>query len=241
MKFYDFQEKENRIDIFDERFYKIGDKFYRNVTTILGIINKGYAFDEWLKNSGHNAELITDRAGRFGTNLHTLIQRFLQGETVSYYNNQTEGERVSTALWERFNIWLDFWRELNKNFTVEYNDENIEKICYCDKYEYAGTLDFVARINGEPTIFDWKSGNYLGNQEKLQMIAYMHMVDVKKAKLIWMPAKKPNKKGYRIIDVDFSEAGMELFLATKKIFDMEHKDKPKVLTLPIETSLQTFR
>ena len=29
MKFYEFNEEEKRIDIFNERFYKIEDKFYR--------------------------------------------------------------------------------------------------------------------------------------------------------------------------------------------------------------------
>jgi len=242
MKFYEIQDKENRIDVFNERWYKNGEKFYRNVTTILGIIDKGYNFDEWLKNNGHNAELITDRAGRFGTNLHKLIQRFLTGESVSYYDNQAEGDRVSTALWERFNIWLDFWRELNKDHKVGYAPEHdCEQIGYCEEYKYAGTLDFIADIDGIVTLFDWKSGNYLGNQEKLQMIAYMHMKEITKAKLIWLPAKKPNKKGYRIIDVEYTKEGFDLFLATKKIFDMENTDKPKILTLPIETSLETFK
>ena len=241
MKFYEIQDKENRIDVFNERWYKNGERFYRNVTTILGIIDKGYNFDEWLKNNGPNAELITDRAGRFGTNLHKLIQRFLTGESVSYYDNQAEGDRVSTALWERFNIWLDFWRELNVTHEVEYEKEDCEVIGYCEEHEFAGTIDFIAYLDGKKTMFDWKSGNYIGNQEKLQMIAYMNMKIVGNAKLIWLPAKKPNKKGYRIIDVEYTKEGMDLFLATKKIFDMENTDKPKILTLPIETSLLTFK
>ena len=241
MKFYEIQDKENRIDVFNERWYKNGDKFYRNVTTILGIINKGYNFDEWLKNNGHNAELITDRAGRFGTNLHKLIRRFLIGESVSYYDNQAEGDRVSTALWERFNIWLKIWKKLNEEHKIEYEIEDCERICYCDEHEFAGTVDFIADVDGKPTIFDWKSGNWLGNSEKLQMIAYMHMVKAKKAKLIWLPSKHVNNNGYRIIDVEYTKEGMDLFLATKKIFDMENTDKPKILTLPIETSLETFK
>ena len=47
MKFYEFDENEKRVDIFNERWYRHpkSGKFYRNVTTILGIIDKVYQYD----------------------------------------------------------------------------------------------------------------------------------------------------------------------------------------------------
>ena len=100
MKFYSFREDEKKVDIFNERFYRHPEtgKFYRNVTTILGIISKGYNYDEWLKNNGHNAEIIVDRAGKFGTEFHKLVEllnhyfhlfvltfHFLEKYTLYYY------------------------------------------------------------------------------------------------------------------------------------------------------------
>ena len=240
MKFYEIQDKENRIDVFSERWYYVNDKFYRNVTTILGIIHKGYNFDEWLKNNGHNSEIIMDRAGTFGTDFHSLIQKFLLGETVSYYNHQAQGEKYSTALWERFCIWLDFWKELNQK-EVSYEQEDCEKIMINKEYGYAGTLDFIATVDGVKTLFDWKSGNHIGNQEKLQMTAYMNMAGIDKAILVHIPAVKPNKKGYRLTEVKYSQEGFDLFIATKKIFDMENRDEPKIKTLPIELSIETLK
>lgn len=238
MKFYQFQENENRIDIFNERWYKHPKtgKFYRNVTTILGIIDKGYQYDEWLKNNGHNAEIIVDRAGMFGTNFHRLVENFLKGLDVGYYDNIHLGDRTATEIWERFNLWLEFWKELNLK-KVEYKPEGIEYITYSEEHEYAGTIDLVCRIDGEPTIIDWKTGNIIGNKEELQMTAYMQTLGIQKGILVHIPAKKPNKKGYKLVEVPYNSYKFELFLATKKIFDMENTDKPKVLTLPLKLNI----
>jgi len=245
MKFYEFHENEKRVDIYNERFYPITIKgkveWLRNVTTLLGIINKGYNFDEWLKNVGHNAEIITDRAGKFGTAVHTLIQRYLLKEEVSYYDNTSFGDRVATELWERFNRWLDFWKELNSKYKVEYDPKNIEYITYSEKYRYAGTIDLICTVDGVKTIMDWKTGNYLGSKEKHQMVAYMNTINCNKAYLVHIPSKKPNKKGYRPIEVNYTDELFQLFLSIKKVFDSENKDLPKILTLPLSVSLADLK
>lgn len=235
MKFYEFNEDEKRVDIFNERFYRNpkNGEFYRNVTTILGIINKGYNYDEWLKNNGHNAEIIMDRAGKFGTEFHKLVELFLKGETLKYFDLTYLGDKTATDLWERFNIWVSFWKELNEDHKVTYKQEGIEFITFSEKHKYAGTIDLVCRIDDELTILDWKTGNHLGNKEKLQMTAYMDTIGCAKAKLIHIPAEKPNKKGYRITEVEYKPELFNLFLATKQVFDSENKDEPKVLTLPL--------
>jgi len=238
MKFYKIDEDQKRIDCFNERFYKIGDKFYRNVTTILGIIDKGYNYVEWLKQTGYNSEIIIDRAGKFGTAFHSLVERYLLGEKIKYFDNQYLGDQTATALWERFMLWIDFWKELNGKYKVEYKPEAVEYICHSDKHEYAGTIDLVARLDDELVIFDWKTGNYVGEKEKLQLTAYMYATGKEnpQAKIIHIPAKKPNKKGYRITDVPFDVNMFDLFLASKKLFDSQNHDSPKVLTLPLEIS-----
>ena len=246
MKFYEFNEDEKKVDIFNERFYprKIGKetKYYRNVTTILGIIDKGYNFQEWLKNVGHNSEIIMDRAGKFGTDFHQMVELFLKGENIKYFDIGGE-QQYSTALWERFNIWIDFYKEEQLGAGTPCLTETV---VYSDRYEYAGTVDCIDnKITKETTIYDWKTGNHIGNQEKLQMVAYMNAINesggnVKMAKLIHIPAHKPNKKGYRITEVEYSDEMFDLFLATKKIFDLENKDKPKLLTLPLEINKETL-
>jgi len=238
VRFYEFKEDEKRVDIFNERFYKIGDKFYRNVTTILGIIHPGENLNEWYKNVGHNANIIIDRAGKFGTAFHQLVEHYLLEETIKYHDIQYLGEQTATALWERFMIWLDFWNELNEKHEVIYKTEGIEYICHSEEHEYAGTIDLVAKIDGIPTIFDWKTGNHIGVKEQRQQTAYMGAMGVKEARLVHIPAKKPNKKGYFIKKVEFTDKRFKLFLAIKDVFDDENKDEPKVLTLPLEVNIK---
>jgi hypothetical protein len=241
MKFFEFNEDEKRVDIFNERWYRHPEtgKFYRSVTTILGIIDKGYNYDEWLKNNGHNAEIIVDRAGRFGTDFHKLVERFLKGETVGYIDIAYQDERTATSLWERFNTFYRFWQEFNEKNTVKLIDT--EYITYSEEYEYAGTIDLTCMVNDELCIMDWKTGNNLGNKEKLQMQAYMKSVNASKAFLLHIPAVKPNQKGYKIIEVEFNQDQFDLFLATKKVFDMENTDKPKVLTLPLSLNIEDIK
>lgn len=235
MKFYEFDEKEKRVDIFNERWYPhpTNGKFYRNVTTILGVVDKGPGFQEFLKGNGFNADIIVKRAGDFGTIFHGMVETFLKGGTVSYYDYIYLGDSLATALWERFSTWHNFWTELNAEHEVEYKEEGIEYVVYNDEYEYAGTVDLVCRVDGIPTIYDWKTGNNIYSTSKQQLIAYMNPLRIKKGNLVLIPQDYINKKGYRITPVEYTEDKFDLFIATKKVFDSENKDKPKFLTLPL--------
>lgn len=250
MKFYNYNDKEKRIDVFDERWYYREEKatFYRNVTTILGVIDKGFGYEEWLRNVGHNSEIIVDRAGKLGTAVHHLIELFLHEEDLSYTELAMQyGQTDATTYWLRLMVWIEFWKEFILNNKIEYIKPNIEHIVYSDKHEYAGTIDLIANVNGEIQLFDWKTGNTIGNKEQLQLQAYMSAFEettgeqVSQANIVWIPAKKPNKKGFRIIPVSNDKDKFDLFLSTKKIFDNENKDKPKFLTYPMQVNINDFK
>lgn len=235
MKFYEFDKEQQRVDIFNERWYRHPQtkEFYRNVTTILGVIDKGYGFEEFLKGNGFNADIIVKRAGDFGTIFHQMVETFLKGGTVSYYDYTNLGDSIATQLWERFSTWHDFWEELNREHVIEYKEEGVEYIVYNEEQGYAGTVDFICKVDGEPQIFDWKTGNNIYPTSKQQLIAYMNPLGIKKGNLVLIPREYINKKGYRITPVEYTKEEYDLFLATKKVFDANNKDKPKILTLPL--------
>lgn len=239
-----YNEEAKRIDIMDERWYEVkdGDKTHtlRSVTTFLEVYPKGYGFRQWLKTAGFNADLVLERSAQFGSAVHSMIERALQGETVSYYDG------MDIKVWERFLIWLDFWKELNANHDVKWSKDFVEMITYDLDLQYAGTVDLIARIDGEIELFDWKTGNYIGDEAEIQLSAYAKSVEkqlkceVKKCNIVHIPLDKPNKKGYRIKEVTDIENNFEDFLSVQRVYFRSHKnEKPKYKTLPSEVNLET--
>lgn len=254
MKFYQFNELEKQVNIYNERWYpiKIGDeiKWLRNVTTILDIIDKGEGFRQYLKQSGFRADYILAKAGEFGDIFHDITAKFDAGEKVTYYQlRQQFNDEVSTELWKRFVRYTEYIESLEGLEFIE-----IEKIIYSLKYEYAGTADRIVKLNGEYELWDLKTGGDIYKTYFLQLSAYREAIketlgiDCKIGKILWFPDKKeeidengkttykPNKNGYRIVEISEKEMDFyfDLFLASKKLFDFYHKDQPKILTLPLE-------
>jgi hypothetical protein len=50
----------------------------------------------------------------------------------------------------------------------------IERTVYCLQCGYAGTLDLYARVEGIPTVLDWKTGRAIYPEALLQNVAYRH-------------------------------------------------------------------
>ena len=63
-----------QINFLDSRFYKTenGD-YYPSVTTVLGFYPKNKFFESWLKDVGHNSDIIVRRASEEGTQVHDAI------------------------------------------------------------------------------------------------------------------------------------------------------------------------
>ena len=66
-----------RINILDQRFYKRNGKYYPSVTSILQYMPKGKFFETWLKDVGHNADIIAGKAADEGKTFD-----FVQGLTT---------------------------------------------------------------------------------------------------------------------------------------------------------------
>lgn len=237
----------NQINLFDQRWYEIptenGTKIVRSVTTFLEAFPKGYGFRQWLKTAGFNADLVLEKAQQFGSAFHGIIERLLKGETIEW------NEEMEIRLWERLMVWLDFWRELNKS-EIKYKKDFIETIVYDLDLEYAGTVDFVCRVDNELTIIDWKTSNYISDHWGLQLAAYakafekMYGTEVKNAWIVWFPEAKPNQKGYRILNekqLGNMEDNFQDFLHTQQVYLRANQDeKPKYKTYPTKISLETL-
>jgi hypothetical protein len=75
-----------RVNINDNRFYSRNDDYYPSVTSILQFLSKGKFFETWLKDVGHNADIIVKKAADEGTQVHDAIERYLLGEKIEWLN-----------------------------------------------------------------------------------------------------------------------------------------------------------
>src|SRR5690554_1780990 len=89
------------ISCLDERFYTLDNEtFVPSVTTILEAWPKGFGFEQWLKDVGQNADEIKRRAAEKGSKIHDAIDRYLNGNEITWMDGQT-GETLY-----QFDEWI---------------------------------------------------------------------------------------------------------------------------------------
>jgi len=113
------------------------------------------------KQKAHKRQL--EKAGEIGSQAHALIEWNLRqrlGQTVG-----PEPRVVDTAQWAfmAFQDWAN---------GVSLEPIYIEQTVYSRTHGYAGTMDLLARVNGVPTLIDFKTGKAIYAEAHLQNVAY---------------------------------------------------------------------
>ena len=105
----DFNPELKQINFLDRRVYKRSEGvYYPSVTTILQYMPKNKFFESWLKDVGHNADLIMKRAGKQGTQVHEACEKLILGEEVSWMDEYGNA-RYSQIVWEMILKFYEFW------------------------------------------------------------------------------------------------------------------------------------
>ena len=183
------------------RFYTIGGRQLPSVTTILEVINKP-ALGPWYAKEERRyfevamlevlgkpgardpeyvlaavveavtgvkaAERERQKASAIGTAVHAGIEWQLRtrlGEDAG-----PEPRLPDAAAWA-----LESWRDWAASVHLE--PLAIERVVYCEACGYAGTLDLYARVSGQLTVLDWKSGKAIYAEAFLQNVAYRHAAE----------------------------------------------------------------
>jgi hypothetical protein len=104
-----------------------------------------------------------EKAADIGTIAHYMIECDIKGLTpdLSSYSKESV-DKAETA-------YLNFlqWKQ-NMNFKPIV----VEPHFISEVYQFGGTPDLVAEINGKPSLFDWKSGSGLYADTLIQLAAY---------------------------------------------------------------------
>jgi hypothetical protein len=67
----EYDSKLEQINFLDRRVYKRSEGvYYPSVTTVLQYMPRNQFFENWLKDVGHNADLIARHAAKEGTQVH---------------------------------------------------------------------------------------------------------------------------------------------------------------------------
>ena len=234
-----FDGKLKQINFLDRRVYQRGEGvYYPSVTTILQYMPKNKFFEMWLKDVGHNADLIMRRAGKEGTQVHEAIETLLDGEELHWmddYGNAKYNEKV----WEMINKFVDFWTTHKPELI------STEEFVYSDEYRYAGTADLVCKLDGETWLIDFKTSNSLHKSYDLQLASYAKAlkeskdIEIERTGILWLKSSKRGSskqkgriqgKGWELKMIDDIEENFELFQLIRKLYNLENPDTEPIYT-----------
>lgn len=239
----EFKPQLKQINFLDSRVYKRDEGvYYPSVTTILQYMPKNKFFDNWLKDVGHNADLILAKAGKEGTQVHEAAEALIKGEEVSWMDDYGNA-KYSQIVWEMILKFYDFWSTYKPELIFT------EEFTYSDKYKYAGTADLLVKMDGETWLLDLKSSNSLHRAYDMQLAAYAKAIEeikgvkVDRTGILWLKASTrsaSNKsgvyqgRGWQIKAVDEIDKNFDLFMTVYKLYRL---DNP--VTEPIYNSYPT--
>lgn len=138
-------------------------------TTITGLLNKPQlvAWANRLGLEGIDSAKYTDEAAAVGTLAHALVQADLTGEPVNMrlYTPQQVDLAENAVL-----SWFE-WKKQHKIEVIF-----VEKQMVSDSMLYGGTLDCYCRLDGKPTLLDFKTGKAIYEEYFVQLAAYAELL-----------------------------------------------------------------
>lgn len=243
----DFDPKLKQINFLDSRVYKRAqDIYYPSVTTILQYMPKNRYFEAWLKDVGHNSDIIKNKAAKEGTQVHEAAERLVLGEEVDWLDDYGKA-KYSQLVWEMILKFADFWKTYKPKLI------GAEDFVYSDKHKYAGTADLIVKMDEEIWLLDLKTSNSLHKIYDLQLASYAKAIEevkdikIDRTGIIWLKAstRGPSKKqgvyqgkGWQIKQVDEIEKNFKLFLNIYELYKIENPEvRPLYKSYPTSIKL----
>ena len=242
-----YSEDNKQINVLDQRFYRRNDRYYPSVSSILNYFPKNQFFHSWLKDVGHNSDIIASKAANEGTQVHNAIEDFLNGKEIKWIDSN-DNVLYSLDVWKMILKFAEFWNRHKPELIVtEYH-------LFSDIYGYAGTADIICKINGKNWLLDIKTSNSLHTSYDLQLAAYAkawsetHNEPIEETGILWLKAatRGEDKKGEKIQGAGWQlkvvsdiDRNFEMFTKIQDIYELENPDaKPVTQTLPVSIKIE---
>jgi hypothetical protein len=236
----EYSADNKQINVLDNRFYRRNDKYYASVTSILNYFPKNQFFHSWLKDVGHNSDIIANKAAGEGTQVHNAVEAFLNGEEINWLDEYGNA-KYNLDVWRMIMRFADFWNTHKPELVAtEYH-------LFSDEHEFAGTADLVVRMFDQLWLLDLKTSNSLHTSYDLQLAAYAtawnetHNEKVTHTGILWVKANTRGEgkggriqgKGWELKMVSDIDANFKMFKNIQEIYKMENPDhKPYTEILP---------
>lgn len=175
------------------------------VTTVLSQLNKP-ALMMWAWNLGKKGLKfweVTNQSKNIGTVAHYLIECKINGELPDkeylsdFTKNEVDGGYRSYHL---FCSWLH-------SSKISFYDSELQLVS--EEYEYGGTIDIIACVNGKRTLIDIKTGKSVFLETQYQLSAYRqlynetHSQKIQKVLILHLPHEA--KTSYTVHESDLKE------------------------------------
>ena len=236
-----------RVTILDNRYYTRNDTYYPSVTSILQYMPKNKFFETWLKDVGHNSDIIMRKAADEGTQVHDAIERYFLGEKITLLDERGFSN-YSTFVWKMILKFHEFWSTYKPTLIES------EIHLYSDQHLFAGTCDLVVEIDNVKWLLDIKTSNSLHTSHDLQLSAYakawneLYEEKIERIGIIWLKSAKQKAdskgekiqgKGWEIYEPDRSiEENFKLFECVHELYKLENPHpKPNNSSYPIEIQI----
>ena len=229
----EISEDSKQITLPDARYYRRNGKYYPSITYVLSCYPKGKHFQDWLKKVGFSADWIVKKAAEEGTQVHEMIEDYLNGKELNFLSNGIP--IYNPDVWQMFLKFVDFWETYNPTLV------EAEVHLFSDKIKVAGTCDLVCEIeiDGKTKmwIIDFKTSNNLQITHDLQGAIYAQCYEecygknVDRVGVLWLKSKsrgedkagkKIKGKGWEMHESKRTqEENLDIFNTVKKLFDLE--------------------
>ena len=233
----EISEDAKQITLPDSRYYRRNGKYYPSITYILSYYPKGKFFEDWLKKVGYSADWIVKKAGEEGTQVHEMIEDYLNGKELNFLSS-SGNPMYDPSVWQMFLRFVDFWEEYKPTLL------EAEVHLFSDKLKVAGTCDLVCEIDNEVWIIDFKTSNHLQTTYDLQTAVYAKCYEecfgkkVDKLAILWLKSSKRGPKEGKIQGKGWEmyeskrtqEENLDIFKTVKKLFDLENPRHSPIFT-----------
>lgn len=236
----EYSEDNKQITILDQRFYRRNGEYYPSVSSILNYFPKNKFFHDWIKDVGHNSDIIAAKAAGEGTQVHSAIENFINGEEINWLDEYGSA-KYSLEVWKMILKFAEFWNTQKPELiAAEYH-------LFSDQHKYAGTADLVVKMNNKRWLIDIKTSNSIHTAYNLQLAAYAmawnetHDIPVEETGILWLKAStrtegkngKIQGKGWELKGISDIINNFKMFQNIYEIYKLENPDsKPYTEMLP---------